>query len=329
MIEQQQAAQYQNVELHTAFMPEMFGTHHSKMLILLRRDDTAQVIIHTANMIAKDWTNLTNGVWQSPPLPLSTSTPTSASTSATATQDHEGDDDDDDTPPIGSGARFKADLLAYLRAYNAKRNVCRPLVDELQKYDFSGVRGALVASVPGKHDVHDEPAATRWGWAAVRHALRAVPITSTTTTSSSSSSSTSQAEAGNQNKKKKRRGAIVAQISSIATLGASDAWLRRTLFEALSASSATTTTTTTTKQTGADGNNDKNTNISKPEFKIIFPTPDEIRRSLDGYASGGSIHMRIQSAQQQKQLQYMRPLLCHWANDSERGTCKFSAKNKK
>ncbi|KAK7754128.1 hypothetical protein SLS62_003974 [Diatrype stigma] len=293
---EQQAAQYDNVELHAAFMPEMFGTHHSKMLILLRRDDTAQVIIHTANMIAKDWTNLTNGVWQSPPLPLS-STSTSAPTSAA--QDRESDSDEGgDTPRIGSGARFKADLLAYLRAYNAKRNVCRSLVAELQRYDFSGVRGALVASVPGKHDVQDEPAATRWGWAAVRHALRAVPITTTTSSSSSSSSSSVHTKAGKgEGRKSTRRGAeIVAQISSIATLGASDTWLRRTLFEALSTSSTT-----------------------KPEFKVVFPTPDEIRRSLDGYASGGSIHMRIQSAQQQKQLQYMRPLLCHWANDSERG----------
>jgi tyrosyl-DNA phosphodiesterase 1 len=53
-LRQQQAAQYSNVGLHAAFMPEMFGTHHSKMMILLRHDDTAQVIIHTANMIAKD-----------------------------------------------------------------------------------------------------------------------------------------------------------------------------------------------------------------------------------------------------------------------------------
>lgn len=49
-----------------------------------------------------------------------------------------------------------------------------------------------------------------------------------------------------------------------------------------------------------------------PKFNIIFPTAEEVRTSLDGYASGESIHTKIQSAQQQKQLQYLHPLLCHW-----------------
>ncbi len=248
-------------------MPEMFGTHHSKMLILLRHDETAQVIIHTANMIAKDWTNLTNGVWQSPLLPLSAATHDSVEADAA----------------IGSGARFKADILSYLRAYNTRRDVCRSLVDRLKKYDFSSIRGALVASVPGKHDVNDEPAVTRWGWAALRHVLGAVPV-----------------QAGGDAE-------IVVQVSSIATLGANDTWLRRTLFESL---------LTTAK-------NAENNPERKPGFRVVFPTPDEIRRSLDGYASGGSIHMKIQSAQQKKQLQYMRPVLCHWANDSEKGICEY------
>lgn len=56
---------------------------------------------------------------------------------------------------------------------------------------------------------------------------------------------------------------------------------------------------------------------NRPKFSIIFPTPDEIRRSLNGYGSGGSIHMKLQSAVQQRQLQYIRPYLCHWAGDIE------------
>lgn len=58
-------------------------------------------------------------------------------------------------------------------------------------------------------------------------------------------------------------------------------------------------------------------NRSRPKYSIIFPTPDEIRRSLNGYGSGDSIHMKLQSAAQQKQLQYMRPYLCRWAGDRE------------
>lgn len=254
----EQASEYSNVTLHTAHMPEMFGTHHTKMLILFRNDNTARVIIHTANMIAKDWTNMTNGVWKTPHLPLlNSSLPSTEMT-------------------IGSGGKFQHDLLNYLRAYNTKREVCKSLVDELAKYDFAAVRGVLIASVPGKHPMEERSNAndTRWGWAAMKHALRSVP--------------TQQGKAE-----------VVVQISSIATLGPTDKWLQQTLFDSLSSSSTIT---------------------SKPNFKVVFPTPDEIRQSLDGYASGGSIHTKIQSAQQVKQLQYLRPMFCHWANDSPEGS---------
>ena len=234
-------------------MPEMFGTHHSKMMILFRNDDTAQVIIHTANMISKDWTNMTNAVWSTPMLPLSKT------------------ENEDFT--IGSGHKFKSDLLSYLRAYNTKRSVCRPLVDSLARYDFSAVQGTLIASIPGRHAVETDPRETRWGWAALKQAMRVIPV-------------------------QPGKAEVVVQVSSIATLGGSDSWIQRTLFDSLSSSAKSS---------------------SRPDFKVVFPDFSEIRRSLDGYASGGSIHTKIQSAQQAKQLQYMRPIFCHWANDAEMG----------
>lgn len=91
---------------------------------------------------------------------------------------------------------------------------------------------------------------------------------------------------------------IMEQISSIATLGATDKWLKEVLFGSLCSDSLPSTS-------------------NRAKFSIIFPTADEIRRSLNGYGSGGSIHMKLQSAAQQKQLQYMRPHLCHWAGDEE------------
>ncbi|RYC63831.1 hypothetical protein CHU98_g2371 [Xylaria longipes] len=265
---QEQAGQRDNVTLHTAYMPEMFGTHHSKMLVLIRHDDTAQVIIHTANMIAKDWTNMTNGVWASPLLPKLQQLQRGAETHGI----------------IGSGSRFKFDLLSYLRAYNTVRNVCSSLVEELTKYDFSAVRGALVASVPGKHDVEHEPGITRWGWQGLKETLKRVP-----------------AQTGTSE--------VVVQISSIATLGANDTWLQKTLFDSLSASQSAS------QQLSSSAGS----RTSRPGFKIVFPTRDEIAISLDGYASGGSIHTKIQSAAQAKQLRYLRPLFHHWANDSPKG----------
>lgn len=155
----------------------------------------------------------------------------------------------------GSGGKFKADLLNYLRAYDTKRIICKPLISHLLKYDFSAIRAALVASVPGKQDIETD-SETSWGWSGLKNVLSTVPV-------------------------KSDEPEIVVQISSIATLGATDKWLDKTLFKAL----------------GGSRNIDK----SKANFRVVFPTADEVRRSLNGYRSGSAIHTKIQSAAQAKQ----------------------------
>ncbi|CAD6439171.1 8824f4b5-3595-43a6-a2d9-f11a89b7d655 [Sclerotinia trifoliorum] len=251
----EQVLKYSNVKLLTAYMPEMFGTHHSKMLILFRHDSTAQVIIHTANMIPFDWTNMTQAMWKSPLLPLL--------------------DPEKPNPiesqQIGSGSKFKIDLLNYLRAYDTKRAICKPLIEQLSKHDFSEIRAALVASTPGKQDIELDSTETAWGWAGLTNVLKSIPCSKT------------QPE-------------IVVQISSIASLGSTDKWLNQTFFKAFSTS---------------------NHPSPKPKFKIIFPTADEIRRSINGYSSGSAIHTKILTPAQGKQVAYLKPLLCHWAGDGE------------
>ncbi|KAL6239283.1 hypothetical protein BDW75DRAFT_236722 [Aspergillus navahoensis] len=254
---------YPNVEPIVAYMPEPFGTHHSKMMILLRHDDVAQVVIHTANMLAGDWANMCQAVWRSPLLPLT---------------DGRGDRN---LNAWGSGARFKRDLLVYLKAYGVKKT--GPLVEQLVKYDFSAVRAALIASVPSKQKVSPSSnnggdGRTIWGWPALKEALRNIPLHES-------------ASAGNTTTVPH----IVTQMSSIATLGQTDKWLKEVFFDALAPTRSSTKT--------------------RPRYSIIFPTAEEVRRSLNGYGSGGSIHMKLQSAAQKKQLQYLRPYLCHWASD--------------
>ncbi|OAL64495.1 tyrosyl-DNA phosphodiesterase [Trichophyton rubrum] len=254
---------YPNAEAVVAYMPEPFGTHHSKMMILIRHDNLAQVIIHTANMIPRDWGNMTQAVWRSPLLPLS--------------QSQVGDA----CGVFGSSARFKRDLLAYLEAYN--NNTINTLIRQLQQYDFGAVKAVLIASVPTRLPVKefDSNRRTLWGWPALKDAIGSIPI----------DRSSSQAQNPH----------IIIQVSSIATLGQTDKWLKETFFSSL--------------YSQPEVNQSRST--SKAKFSIIFPTPDEIRRSLDGYGSGGSIHMKIQSPPQQKQLAYLRRYLCHWAGDAE------------
>ncbi|KAJ5671217.1 hypothetical protein N7507_000344 [Penicillium longicatenatum] len=251
---------YPNVEAITAYMPERFGTHHSKMMILLRHDDLAQVVIHTANMIPQDWTNMTQAVWQSPLLPLLSPGALSSPSETTS---------------LGTGTRFKKDLLTYLRAYGSKRT--GPLVQQLNQYDFGAIRAALIASVPSKQSLIDLDSGntTLWGWPALKNLMGQVPVRQT------------------KEEKDRQAGHIAIQVSSIASLGQSDKWLKE-FFKSLAPSSD-----------------------PPPKYSIIWPTTEEVFRSLDGYASGGSIHMKTQSAAHQKQLQYLRPHLCQWAGASK------------
>ena len=251
------AGRYPNVQAITAYMPEAYGTHHSKMIVLFRHDDRAEVVIFTANMIAGDW-RMCQAVWKSPPLPLQTSGYAEQADSSLSL--------------LGIGARFKHDLLAYLQKYETRT---KSLVSTLSQYDFSSVRAALVASTPGKQNLRrlDPDTDTLWGWPAIQRVLGNIPMASLDPH-------------------------IVIQISSVASIG--EKWASNTFFDALSLSATS-----------------KDATQKKPKFSIVFPTPDEIRRSIDGYSCGGSIHMKIQSPAQAKQLDYLKPMLCHWAGDAE------------
>ena len=248
------ARRYPNVHVITAYMPEAYGTHHTKMIIIFRHDDHAQVVIHTANMLPCDW-KMTQGVWRSPLLPFQ---------SVSSAQPSRGSA----LSPIGCGLRFKEDLLAYLSKYDSRT---KDLVAQLSHYDFTAVKAALVASAPGKYSLKDggPEGECRWGWPALKRILGAVCATSVAPH-------------------------IVVQISSIASVG--DKWTSRTFFDTLSTPAAPE-------------------NTSSPKFSVVFPTSEEIRKSVDGYSAGGSIHIKINSAAQKKQLAFLRPMLCHWAGD--------------
>jgi tyrosyl-DNA phosphodiesterase-1 len=112
-------------------------------------------------MIPGDWANMCQAVWKSPLLPL-----------------HDGKEEPNATSEesFGTGARFKRDLLAYLDAYGSKKT--GPLVEQLKKYDFSGIKAMLIASIPSKQKVGEIASSTRstlWGWPALKDTLRHVP----------------------------------------------------------------------------------------------------------------------------------------------------------
>ncbi len=288
--EQETAKRYPGINLYSAYLPDPFGTHHSKMLILFRHDDCAQIVIHTANMIPRDWGNMTQAMWRSDLLPLSPTTSSPASP------------DDSPVPTsyaIGTGERFKADLIQYVNAYERRLG---SLSAEIAKYDFSSIHAAFVGSAPSRQKLSatNPGEHTSFGWVGLQEILSSIPV----------SNSNSQDATPH----------VVIQISSIAT--SSPSWhlhfqsilSRRKASQPSKAKGALSNSSDFFAKHGSS-HLPLSAKPSKPRFDVIFPTPEEIRASLDGYDSGDSIHMKLDSAQQQKQLEFLQPLLCHW-NDT-------------
>ena len=239
-------------------------------MILIRHDDLAQIVIHTANMIPQDWKNMCQAVWRSPLLPSCLNGV-----------------DTSHSRPIGSGGRFKFDLLGYLKMYGKRLG---NLPDRLAKHDFGSVRAAFIASAPCRLDPKpSDSSKTAMGWPGLLQILRQIP-------SRTSPGITPR---------------INIQVSSVATLGRTDEWLQN-LFNLLSNSKPCLSS----KDELSDAVSHKQSQRRKPNYRVIFPTADTIRRSLDGYASGGSVHWKLQSPVQQAQLAYFKPYLSHWASDS-------------
>ena len=243
--------------------------------------DDNRVNILTGNMVAGDW-SMSQAVWRSPTLPLLSENQRPSLLSSTF------------KALLGSGARFKSDLLAYLGGYNRLGS----LVKKLNSYDFQEVRGALVASLPRKQSVAGAEGIEKlWGLPGLARVLENIPGNYHPRQINKSKSNTTNKSSSAQNNVSSKNSSpqIVIQVSSVASIG--EKWLRDYLFPQLEISSST--------------------KIPTPQFSIVFPTADEIRRSVDGYGAGGSIHMRSQSAVQKKQLDFIHPMLCHWAGDEQ------------
>ncbi|KAF1334963.1 Tyrosyl-dna phosphodiesterase 1, partial [Globisporangium splendens] len=132
---------YTNVTLVAPYLPIPYGTHHTKMMVVVY-PAKVRVAIFTANFIAIDWNNKTQGVWF---------------------QDFElktlgGDDDTEHKECVsnrnadGSNSvalDFEADLVGYLSRLGTK--VAAFCKEELVRFDFSTAKVALVPSVPGVH----------------------------------------------------------------------------------------------------------------------------------------------------------------------------------
>ncbi|XP_025935213.1 tyrosyl-DNA phosphodiesterase 1 isoform X3 [Apteryx rowi] len=125
-----QARPYENISFCQAKLDIAFGTHHTKMMLLLY-EEGLRVVIHTSNLIAEDWHQKTQGIWISPLYPRLPQGPTDSSGE--------------------SETNFKSDLISYLMAYNSP--TLKEWIDKIQEHDLSETRVYLLGSTPGRYQV--------------------------------------------------------------------------------------------------------------------------------------------------------------------------------
>ncbi|XP_076441620.1 tyrosyl-DNA phosphodiesterase 1-like isoform X2 [Babylonia areolata] len=233
-------ASFRHISFCRAKLEMMYGTHHTKMMLLLY-DSGMRVVIHTANLIDGDWCQKTQGVWISPLFPK---LPV------------------DDAASVGKGmkgdspTRFKADLLAYLSAYHAVP--LTPWEKHIQQHDMSSASVHIIASVPGRHTGGQKSA---WGHLKLRKVLQTSGL------------------------EKKDIGSwpVFGQFSSIGSLGASPhQWLCDEWLASLSQCQGTMSTP-----------------LHDSKLHLVYPSKENVRLCLEGYAGGGCLPYSIKTAQKQ------------------------------
>ncbi|KAK6531848.1 hypothetical protein TWF694_003013 [Orbilia ellipsospora] len=281
-----QKAQYEaegyDITLIPAFLKSPLGTHHTKMMILFHDDDTAQVVIHTANMIVKDWESMTQAVWKSPVLPLLST--------------------DKEERKTGTGWNFKRSLLAYLGGYE---NRLLGLISELKKYDFGSVRAIFVGSWPGEHGVNGDEAGLV-GWSKVKRALMRV----------GRGGGWGVSKVGGRVERVEGSGEFVMQCSSVATLGAQ--YMNTTLLPTFAASrpegavNAFTALKSASPKSTSSSLGLGRVNMDGTNFSLVFPTAENVRTSITGWIGGSSIFLKSKSEAHRAQLDFLKPMMAVW-----------------
>ncbi|KAI8807713.1 tyrosyl-DNA phosphodiesterase I [Cladochytrium replicatum] len=142
---QEQSRRYPNVRLSVPSLPIPYGTHHTKAMFFFdEANDRMRMIIHTANLIPRDWAKKTQGMWISPLLRPKSQT----------------------SPPQ---SEFQDSLFGYLGRYPVSS--MNNFLQKMSMFDFSTCRAVLVGCVPGYHSGSD---LSRWGHMRIRNILKNV-----------------------------------------------------------------------------------------------------------------------------------------------------------
>ncbi|KAI9327385.1 tyrosyl-DNA phosphodiesterase I [Obelidium mucronatum] len=130
---------------------DQYGTHHSKMMVLFYQDGKMHLVIHTANLIERDWGRKSQMCWVSSLMGLKTKAESGGGGGGGG----------------GPNVEFGKDLDEYLASYGKQLEDLR---NRLKEFDFSHQVGQIVASVPGRHAVAAQ--GDKWGHLKLKRLLK-------------------------------------------------------------------------------------------------------------------------------------------------------------
>ncbi|KAI6651995.1 Tyrosyl-DNA phosphodiesterase 1-like isoform X1 [Oopsacas minuta] len=169
---------------------------------------------------------------------------------------------------VESLSPFQMDLIEYLQAYQAK--VFDFSIEKILKHEMQNITVRLIASIPGYHKGSE---LQKWGHLKMKRVLQQI-----------------------KSKEVKSDWPLIAQFSSIGSLGKSPEWLESEWKQSFTHSSSHT------------------------PLSIVFPTVENVRTSLEGYSAGKSIPYNSKTCKNQL---YLNRYLHQW-NSSRYGRSRAS-----
>lgn len=300
--------------LYTTFSRLMntVGCHHTKMFLTGYNDegiDSIRVSVHTANFWRTDIEYKSQGVY-SQVFPLKQKTPADDTVNKLKRKQIYNPYEKKKKPAAGSSSRgwpfeddesqpFEDDLVGYLESYHYRKQQSWKMNGEsmnllalIRQYDFSEAYAVLIPSVPGYHSLSIDD----FGYLKLRKAIIEWVCNQQSNADSRKSSSNAKPP-------------LVCQYSSVGSL--TTAWLD--LFTAALDSTSTSAVDPVeyyhevTKKARSRAKGKKGVDLSE-RMKIVWPTVDEIRTTIEGYNGGGSVPGRTKNVAQS----FLLPLYHRW-----------------
>jgi len=280
------------------------GVHHTKCFLVGYEENgksICRVVVHTANLVAGDVERQTNSVYhQDFPLKQQKTTeskkPAAVANPYKRKRDSSLFEDDDDT------SQFEEDMINNLESYyyKVRQSWCHPSMSSsnntlsskamswlqlIRQYDFSRAYVVLIPSVPGRHKADSY---NNFGYFKLRQAII-------------------------ENVCRHQQQSTTAPKPTICQFSSMGEFSSKYLSNFLSAIDSSTTQ-----------NNDpiaiheiKSKKKQAPlTAKLVLPTMDEIRTSVEGYNGGGSIPFRANKVDKD----FLQPLYHRWSHRNRNST---------